>query len=207
MPLPEVTSVRKKIGAAPNRTFPDGTPFYTLPIISDASTSEIVGDSFDIALYLDKRYPSEPRLFRDGAIGLTASFNVKVDKIFTDGVLLFCHGLPFDPDLVDQVKAIFVERSKVKDWDELTVRGEERKAMLEKLKSDLLELSKIYRRRHDGPFLEGGEASYADLIVGAWLATLRIALPRLEWEDLSSWDEGLWGKLDQALQEKYAEIR
>ena len=201
--LPEIASVRKELGVAPNRTFKDGSPFYTLPIIKDPSTGEIVGDSFEIALYLDKTYTNAPSLFPPSTIGLQAAFNVQVDAIFNQFFVLFIHGIPFNPDTAEASKAAFVKRAGKEDWEGLTVRGKERAQTLETFKAALGELAKFYRHS-DGPFLEGNNASYADLIVGGWLAFLKVTLK--EWEDLQMWHDGLWKKLYLAL-EKYAESK
>lgn len=52
--LPDVTDVRKRLGATPNRTHRDGNAFYTLPVIHDLSTGDIVGGSLEVAQYIDK---------------------------------------------------------------------------------------------------------------------------------------------------------
>jgi glutathione S-transferase len=179
--LSEVTSTRKNLGANPVRFFGDGEPFYTLPVIKDISTNTIVGDSFDIAVYLDKTLPNGPLLFRH-SIGLYAAFNAHVDSIFPTAALLFSHGLPFNPQTAEQCKAEFCRRSG-KKWEELTVSGEERK--------------KVFFRFSDGPFIGGEQADYADIIVGAWLMFLSHTVT--EWEEIRTWHDGLWGRLHDAL--------
>lgn len=201
--LPEVTSLRKKLDVAPNRTLRDGTPFYTLPIIMDPAIGEFVGDSFEIALYLDKTHTDAPLLFPPTTVGLLAAFNVQVDAIFNPFVCLLVHGIPLNPDTAEVSRATFVERSGKADWESLTVRGEERAQTLEAFKAALGELAKIYRHS-DGPFLDGNNATYGDLIVGGWLAFVKATLE--EWEDVEMWHDGRWRKLHLAL-EKYAEVK
>lgn len=202
----DVTAVRKSLGAPPNRTHADGTPFYTLPIIKDPSTGEVVGDTFDIALYLDETYPSGPALFpRGSSRGLNAAFNAQVDAIFTQHVILCVHGIPFNPATIDAAKATFLGRAGLTDWEQLTVKGEARTKTLESLRSGLEVLVRAYKQT-DGPYLEGEAASYADIIVGGWLAFFKATVQADEWEQIRTWHDGLWGKLHQAL-EKYAEVR
>lgn len=205
--LPDVTSVRKSLGAAPNRTFADGSPFYTLPVIKDLSTGEIVGDSFDIACYLEKTYPDGPALFPPSCSsrGLNAAFNAQVDAIFTQHVMLCVHGMPFNPATAEISKATFLQRAGKTSWDEMAVRGEERTKILESFRSALDVLAKAYRHS-EGPFLEGSTASYADLIVGSWLAFFKASVDAKEWEEIQTWHDGLWGNLHQALG-KYAEVK
>lgn len=58
VPLPDISKVRSKLKVPPCRKFADGSDFYTLPIIEDPTTGSLVGDSFDIAVYLQKTYPN-----------------------------------------------------------------------------------------------------------------------------------------------------
>lgn len=203
--LPDVTDVRKRLGAPPNRTHRDGSAFYTLPVIHDLSTGDIVGDSLEIAQYLDKTYPDGPSLFPHGSTVShdAKGFNVLVDTLFTHHVVLFIHGMPLNPATAKASKATFCERAGVDDWEKLTVRGEERVKMLEDFKKALGELAELYRKNTEGPFLEGATLSYADLIVGAWLSFVKATSK--EWEDIQTWHDGIFGRLHQAL-EKYAEV-
>ncbi|ESK95638.1 glutathione s-transferase [Moniliophthora roreri MCA 2997] len=201
--LPEVENVRKKLGSEPVRTHWDGSSFYTLPVIKNTSTGQLIGDSFDIALYLDKTYPNGPSLFPPSTIGLQKAFNAHVDAIFTSHVILCVHGIPFNPETVEVSKATFLWRAGKERWEDLTVEGEERAKTLESLKTALGGLAKSYSHG-GGPFLEGENPSYADLIVGGWLAFFKITVK--EWEDIQTWHDGLWGKIHLAL-EKYAEVK
>ncbi|ODM23673.1 hypothetical protein SI65_01262 [Aspergillus cristatus] len=203
--LPDVTGVRKRLGAPPNRTHRDGSAFYTLPVIHDLSTGDIVGDSLEIAQYLDKTYPDGPSLFPHGSTVShdAKGLNILVDTLFTQHVVLFIHGMPLNPATAKASKATFCERAGVDDWEKLTVRGEERAKVLNSFKQALGNLADLYKKNTEGPFLEGATPSYADLIVGAWLSFAKATSK--EWEDIQTWHNGIFGKLHQAL-EKYAEI-
>lgn len=197
--------MRKRLGAAPNRTHADGSPFYTLPIIQDASTGEIVGDSFEIALYLDRTYAAGPRLIPAGSVGLHAAFNVQVDAVFTGSVILCVQGMPFNPETAAQSQATFLQRAGRTSWEEMGVTGPAREEVLKGFNAALEELAKAYRFS-GGPFLEGDVPSYADLIVGGWLQFYKTTLDSKEWADLQSWQGGLWGRVHRAL-EKYADVK
>ncbi|KAK7056458.1 hypothetical protein VNI00_003013 [Paramarasmius palmivorus] len=201
--LPEVESTRKKLGCDPVRFFPNGTPFYTLPVVKDTSTGELVGDTFDIAVYLDKAYPDGPRLFPPSTIGLHKAFNAQVDAIFSAHARLFSDGLPFNPDTAEQTRDHFVRRVGASCWDDLTYRGEARVKALEEFKAALGELAKFYIHK-DGPFLEGETPFYADFIVGGWLRMMKEVLK--ESEELFTWHDGIWKRIHLAL-EKYAEVK
>ena len=195
--------VRKSLGAPPNRKFSDGSDFYTLPVIKDQSNKdEVIGDSFEIALYLDKTYPDTPVLCPQSTIGLHRAFNLQVDTIFTDYVLLFAHGLPFNPATAEQTKQAFVRRAGVSCWEDLNWTGEERTQKLEAFQKALEGLAKVYNHT-TGPFLEGEHPIYADLIVGGWLQQYKAALK--EWDQMLTWHDGLWKRLHEALQ-VYAQV-
>ncbi|KAI1353990.1 hypothetical protein F5Y01DRAFT_34702 [Xylaria sp. FL0043] len=192
----EVTETRKRLGAEAVRFFGNGEPYYTLPVIKDTSTDTLVGDSFDIAVYLDKKYADSPALFRH-SIGLYAAFNAHIDSIFPTGGILFSEGFPFNPETEEKVKAEFCRRAGVKSWDELTVLGEERRKVLDKYRVSLGEVAK-YFRFSDGPFIGGAEPDYADIIIGGWLMMLSVGVG--EWEEIRTWHGGLFGKLHDALE-------
>ncbi|KAH6639984.1 hypothetical protein BKA67DRAFT_588197 [Truncatella angustata] len=194
--LADVTSTRKSLGAEPVRFFSDGEPFYTLPAIKDKSSDTVVGDSFDIAVYLDKKHPSGPLLFRH-SIGLYAAFNTHIDSIFPTAAPLCSQSMPFNPETAEQCKAEFCRRIGVKTWDELIVRGEDRRKILSAFQVALGDVAK-YFRFSDGPFIGGKEADYADIIIGGWLMFLSQTVP--EWEEIRTWHGGLWGKLHDGLE-------
>ena len=57
--LADVAAVRQGLGMAPSRYHASGEPFPTQPIVQDArAPATVAGDSFDIAVFLDARYPA-----------------------------------------------------------------------------------------------------------------------------------------------------
>ncbi|KAF8170580.1 hypothetical protein BJ912DRAFT_1047869, partial [Pholiota molesta] len=204
----DVVSVRTKLGLAPSSTFFDGSPFYTLPIIQDLATGAIIGDSFDNALYLDRTYPEAthtPSLFPPSTIALQRAWNAQIDAIFAPFAILCIHGIPLNPETAELTKASLVFRSQVGKWEDFQLSDDQRTQQLAGFKEKLAGLATFYRDV-ESPFLGGENPIYADLIVGAWLAFCRIAMPAKEWEEVQTWQDGMWGKLDRAL-EKYTEIK
>ncbi|OJD30937.1 glutathione s-transferase [Diplodia corticola] len=230
VPLPDVAKVRNSLKVPACRKFADGTDFLTLPIIEDPATESSVGDSFDIAVYLQKTYPDSgagdlfpPQTIDyvftpDAAILVPlsdcsesdfpeyAKFNANVDAAFSAHVPLSVQGFPFDPATAEASKAEFVRRAGVSSWDDFALAGEVRAKMMESFRNTLGGLGKLFERDAGGPFLLGAKACYADLIVGAWLRMMRATLPESEWEELRSWHGGLYGRLHDAL-EVYAEMK
>lgn len=201
--LTEVTNVRKSLGApACRKHYLDNTDFYTLPVVVDHTTDQVVGDSFEIALYLDEAYPSSPQLFPDSATASRRDFNARVDEVFTKYVVLGAHTIPFNPKTAAKTRAEFCRRAARKDWDEFAVRGPERAGMLKQFEGALGELAGSYAEQGSELLLwEGAEPRYADFIIGGWLWMIKETLP--EWDVVRSWQDGLWGRLDDALSQTY----
>lgn len=230
VPLPDVAKVRQSLKVPPCRKFGDGTDFFTLPIIEDPATGSLVGDSFDIAAYLQKTYPDSgagdlfpPQTLdfflpeettilvplsecRESDFPDYAKFNVNVDAAFTLHVQLTVQCFPFDPATAEVSKAEFVRRAGVTCWEDFALVGEQREKVKESFRNTLGGLAKLFLRDASGPFLLGTKASYADLIVGAWLRMMYATLPESEWEEIRSWHGGIFGQLHDAL-EVYAEVK
>lgn len=228
--LPDIAKVRKGLKVAPCRKFADGTDFFTLPIIEDPATSSLVGDSFDIAVYLQKTYPNAgagdlfpPQtldyVFKHGLASLVplsecsdsdypeyAKFNMNVDAAFTAHVQLSVQGFPFDPATAEISKAEFVRRAGATCWEDFALVGEQREKVKDSLRNTLGDLARLFLKNTSGPFLLGARASYADFIVGAWLRMMSVTLPGSEWKEVRSWHNGLFGQLYDALQ-VYLEVK
>ncbi|KAH9898515.1 hypothetical protein C8Q73DRAFT_404742 [Cubamyces lactineus] len=227
--LPDIPKVRGSLGVPACRKFADGTDFCTLPIIEDRTTGAVVGDSFDIAVYLQKTFPDSgagdlfpPQTldyefkggwilvplsdYRDKEYPEYAKFNAMVDAVFTTHVQLAAPHLPFDPETEEASRAIFIQRASVQRWEDLILVGEAREKMKESFREALGGLAKLFLRDTSGPFLLGTKASYADLIVGAWLRMMQVTLPKSEWEELRGWEGGIFGRLHDAL-DVFAEVK
>ncbi|KAM3423897.1 hypothetical protein BST61_g1292 [Cercospora zeina] len=226
--MPDIAAVREKLGVPANRTNADGSPYHTLPVIEDKSTGALIGDTFEIAQYLDSTYPSEEgkNLFRPETIGLVAAHNAHIDGIFTKYALL-CSKMPFDPSVAAKVGEMFAKRAAYIGKD-MSVSEEQRQAMFIAFEAALGELSKAYR--HEGgttdyfwlpkgtslaqkqrgrvakPFLDGQDPVYADLIIGAWLKMFEASMPEEDWAQVRTWHGGLWGRVVDELK-PWAEMR
>ncbi|KAM0268522.1 hypothetical protein ACHAQH_009974 [Verticillium albo-atrum] len=232
VPLPDIVNLRTTLKVAPTRKFADGTDFFTLPIIEDPSTGATIGDSLDIAVYLQQTYPSsgagdlfpEQKLdyefnpehgllvplsdVRESPYPAYAKFNVHIDGVFTAHTQLTTVGFPFDPANEEATKAIFVDRAKpyLSKWEDFALEGEARAKMMESFDKALGGLAEMFVRDSSGPFLLGTKASYADFIVGSWLRMFEVTLPQGEWEQVKGWHGGVFGRLHDAL-EVYAEVK
>lgn len=225
VPLGDISSVRGALNIPASRTFADGSPYQTLPVISDPATGRIVGDSFEIAVYLQEQYPSSGAgdLFpvqelgyefgqvldlhapiaeakvADGHIKAYVKFNTNVDAAFSAYAQLVLEGFPFDPATVEEDKARFSRRSGV-PWESLGISAAKRAELLKAFEETLGGLATFYTRDTSGPFLMGSKACYADCIVGGWLRMYQGMLPTEEWEAMKGWHNGVFGKLHEALE-------
>lgn len=227
--MPEIHNLREKLGVPANRTLPDGSAYHTLPVISDPSTGALIGDTFEIALYLDGQYSNGRPLIRPNTTGLTAAFNAQVDGIFTKYAGL-CQ-LVFDPAVKDECLGMFAKRFGVKSFDDIKLSDEQKQGLWTSFEHSLEELAKAYKhtggttdyyfrpqgsaeaQRQKGPeerkqavFLDGDEPAYSDFIVGAWLKMMETCLTSEEWQRIRSWQGGHWGRVVDALK-PWSEIR
>ncbi|KAL2126244.1 hypothetical protein VTI74DRAFT_1343 [Chaetomium olivicolor] len=230
--MPDISNVRRSLGLPPNRKFADGTDFYTLPILTDSNTGSAIGDSFDIAVYLQTTFPHAgagdlfPPQQLDYACSKTmpgfgvplserndkvhadyANFNSNVDMAFTMHCQLMGHGMRWDPAYADGIKAEFVRRAGVRSWDDLGAFGEARETLKASLRDTIRDLALMFQQDMSGPFLLGNQPSYADLIVGAWLRMMSKTLPESEWEEVQAWHEGVFGRLHAALQQRFGDVK
>jgi glutathione S-transferase len=229
--LPDIPNVRKELDCAATRKLDDGSDYYTLPMLRDAASGRVIGDSFDIANYLEDNFVgSGGSLFPEDSTGnglgyesphidkpihapittnqgakneAYAKFNLHVDATFSAYVILAAQNMPFKPETMEATKALFIDRMHLKSWDDLSVDGEAREQLKGALKEALKSLADLFMVHKEGPYLEGKRANYADLIVGGWLNYMLICLRAEERTELRTWHDGVFGRLHDALQEKY----
>jgi glutathione S-transferase len=229
----DIPNVRKGLNCPATRKLDDGSDFYTLPMVQDPRSGKVLGDTFDIANYLDDTFPdSGGRLFPPDSTrtGLDyesphkdtmfyaplttnagsknedyARFNVHVDATFSAHMILLASRLPFNPETSEACKALFVKRAHLKSWDDMSVEGEARKQIMAGFKEGLSSLAQLFTVHESGPYLEGDKANYADLIVGGWLNMVASLMPEEEWKEFRTWHGGVLARLHDALQEKYFE--
>jgi glutathione S-transferase len=227
----DINDVRKGLDCPATRKLDDGSDYYTLPMLQDPNSGKVIGDSFDIANYLEDTFPdANLSLFpaKSTRTGLDyespskdtmffapittnagsknedyAQFNLHVDATFSAYMILCAQYLPFNPKTADAAKALFVKRAHLKSWDDLSIQGDAREQLREAFKKDLTTLADPFMVHGSGPFLEGERANYADLIVGAWLNMLSLLMPEDEWKEFRTWHGGVFARLHDALQESY----
>ncbi|KAJ4132010.1 hypothetical protein NW765_013822 [Fusarium oxysporum] len=196
--LPDITKVRTGLNVPACRKFNDDLPKLWRRDLFPTQTLDFDFEHPYILVPLSE--------WRDKENPEYAKFNLNIDAAFTAHVQLGVQGMPFDPASEEESKAEFVRRAGVKQWDDFALVGEARDKMMESLREMLGNLSKLFTRDTSGPFLLGKKASYADMVVGAWLRMLHATLPEDEWAQIAGWHDGTFGQLHEAL-DAYAEVK
>ncbi|KIY95234.1 hypothetical protein MNEG_12729 [Monoraphidium neglectum] len=226
----DIPATRKALNCAAVRKLDDGSDYYTLPMLQDPASGAVVGDSFDIANYLEQQFPDSggclfpkgstrtgldyvtpfkdsvfyaPLSIRDGADNPEyAEFNVNVDTTFTVNMQLVGYFLPFNPETAEECRVLFAKRAHLPSWETLRVPPEDRPKLMAAFKDAIATLAACFKV-HDGPYLEGQQANYADLIVGGWLNCFFETMPAEEWAEFRTWHDGVFARLHDALQKDH----
>jgi glutathione S-transferase len=198
---PDIEPLSKSLGIKPTGKKPDGTPFYTLPAIHDPSTGTYLADSFSIAEYLEETYPI-PSIFPHGTKSLQHAFQSSFgDK--TGSMRSFI--LPyFTPKLGTQRSEEYYLRTKALSLGrplEIPV-GAERAEQWAKFRDVMSNIDECLAKTDTkGPFVMGDTVSWADFLISAFLVYLKCVWGEdsEEWKDITSWNEGRWKNLLQAI--------
>ncbi|KAI0754884.1 hypothetical protein C8Q80DRAFT_1247739 [Daedaleopsis nitida] len=208
---PDIEPLCKKLGLQPVEQWPDGSPIYTLPVISDPNTDTVLIDSAPIARYLDKTYPDGPRLIPADADALIAAFEDAFWGAFPRGSIaplvypaVYWHTLrekskPYFRRTRENIGVNLAERTpeeRVQHW-----------ALLQKGMHKVAEWLEA-----DGAkklLFMGDEVgiTYADIIIAGLFMWFKkpFGEESQEWKDMLSWDDGRWGRFMAAF-EKYEAV-
>ncbi len=143
--------------------------------------------------------------------------------MFTKYVMLSDH-MPFPPESLEKIMGMFARRAGLESLDDVAMSDETREATFVEFENALNWLAKAYKhvggttdhvwrstgtaeaqaqrpgRAKFGPYLDGGEPVYADIIVGAWLGNMAESMNPDDWKRVRPWHGGLWGQIHDALE-------
>ncbi|KAG8682626.1 hypothetical protein FRC09_016638 [Ceratobasidium sp. 395] len=187
---------------------PDRVPKYRLPVIADPSSDSngkptYVTESFNIAVYLDDKYPApkHPTVFPDGtrALQKVASEHITYEIGFALMPIVVPHIA--QPGFLDERGHEYFCRTREAwfgDLNELAKSGTEKWGEIVKKWDDIgakYDLNK--GSKEDGPFVMGGQVSFADFAVGGMILWLRRAeggdMPR--WKEIAQRQNGRWARV------------
>lgn len=182
----EIEPVAKKIGAAPTGRKPDGSPWFTVPIISDPSTGIVLSDGPAIAEYLDKTYPSRPPVYPKGTLGLQLAASQAIYDATLKALFPFCV-----PPILAVLSPASQEyyRAKIKDIPQ----GD---ADWKKVKEGFALIDGWYQKSV-GSYIMGNQPTFADFTLIGLLHTLNRTMGEesKEWKDIARWNGKRWGEL------------
>ncbi|KDN39822.1 hypothetical protein RSAG8_08614, partial [Rhizoctonia solani AG-8 WAC10335] len=190
--LPEIESKMKQLGAPPVR---DISPQYTLPVIADPTDDpdgrpHYIGDSFNIAVYLDEKYPAPqyPSIFRPGTRSIEHLFiHQYLPIIARTGSAVV---MPKVAHILDEGSIEYIKRTRGVSFDALP--AEEADERWKAFREKFFDIGKsLDYKDEDGPFMTGSKPSMADFAIGGWFHLLQQIDPT-ELEKILEWHDGRW---------------
>jgi len=197
---PDIEPTLKKLGVPPTGKWSDGKDQYTLPMLHDSSTGKYVGDSMDIAEYLDKTFPDKPLLFPFNSHAAIRVFDIHLSQTAIKTMMPI--GVPH---VGHKLNAASYEHFRVTreaflggKLEEISPPGPKRDAHMQIMKEGWSKIADLYASNGDGnlPFFFGDTFSYADCIVLGFMVWMRTVLGAdcTEWKQFMSWSGGRWAK-------------
>ncbi|KAJ3827161.1 hypothetical protein F5880DRAFT_1475014 [Lentinula raphanica] len=211
---PDIEALCIKIGAAPTSVEDKGTARYTLPVIYDPSTGQVISESFNIAVYLETTYPDTPRVFPSGTRALHSAFaHHAYSQLVNQPLGPFVRPLVFEKLPVGKSQEYYrrareaLYNVKVEDW---APRGEVRAKEWKKVEKCLVMFGKYLEATKDeagGGFICGAEPTFADFVIAGILQWCKegFGAESVDWKDIVTWQDGRWGSFMHSL-EKFSVV-
>jgi len=181
-------------------TRPDGSPYYTVPIIHDGSTGKYIVDSYSIATYLDDQYPNAPTLLPKGTHALQTAFTFAVGSA-TEALGSII--MPASYDILNEASQSYFYRTK--GIEGLKLPEEKMDEQWKKLEAEMGIIDGWLKRNVEGQkFVTGGSISYADIHLVARLLWIKKVFEGKKaqgskesdgWDIVKGWHGGRWAKL------------
>jgi len=208
---PDIKPHFKSIGMAPSEVFPDGEEYYSCPSIEVSKAGgkpDLITDSLKIAEYLEELYPDRP-LFPNGTKSLQLVFMDMVDKKIANPIFMPALWLSFKqltPESIDYWRR--TREARYGPLEKLSPQGPVRDEQLAKAKQSFNELAPYVSKKSGGAgiFLTGEEPVYADLYLAAVLKWMKVVGEKELWSHVKEWNDGIWAKISDAVDEKYSQV-
>ena len=204
--FPDIESVCKQIGAPPTSKKGDGSDHYTLPVIYDSATNRTISDSYNISEYLEETYPTTPRLFPVGATS-PRGLSVKASLLLFDYFFMQNVFMPVLPIAIAQCNKVLNPRSQDyfryhrEIWlgdrlEDLAPKGSKKRAERWKQVRAGLDNLAHFMDQAGGEYFLGNEFSRAEIILIAFLSSIKVHVPVTEWEkNIAKANGGRWDRL------------
>ncbi|KAF8509512.1 hypothetical protein BU17DRAFT_70399 [Hysterangium stoloniferum] len=199
---PEIAATMRKIGAAPTSTKPDGSPHYTVPVISDPDhpsedgSPTVISDSWKIVEYLEETYPSSGVVFPSGTKSLQFLFQQHLSKALIS-VIIPAYIFKMFQNIQDGSKEYFRQTRETffnKKLEELHPEGsEEWKEAWKSVEKGFADLALVLDKNgEDSHCVLEGTITYADFILASFLDIIATFTPEKWEEEIKLWDNGRW---------------
>jgi len=208
---PDIKPTFERLGIKHTTVRKDGSLYHSVPAITDPHPIDGTGpfhvaDSWDIALYLDKKYPVPP-LFPNDTKGLQKLFVDIADDLLCPFKLFEHFILPGTfAQLTEESKPYFRRtREKLfgKTLEELVLPpGEKRDQTLKETKEKFTKCAGYM----EGVMVMPPRYVYADLANAAVLMWIKVTSAEEVWPMIVQWDDGKWVKLLDDIEEKYGQV-
>ncbi|KAF8604658.1 hypothetical protein BDV93DRAFT_522358 [Ceratobasidium sp. AG-I] len=203
--IADIATKLKGLGVPPTPNFRTG---YSLPVIADPSSDPngkptYVAESFDIAAYLDDKYPAPhyPLVFPPGTRPLQKIASTLFAYEVSMSILPIVVPFIATPGFLDERGTEYFRRTR-EEWmgslSDLSKAAPEKWIEARKKWDDFgakLDLNK--RTDEEGPFVMGDQISFSDFAVGGAIVWLRRAEggEMARWKEMAEWQGGRWAKL------------
>ncbi|KAF7296822.1 Glutathione transferase fungal specific class A [Mycena indigotica] len=193
---PDIEGVVKALGGAPTGKKADGRPHYTLPMIRDLGTGQVVTDSLNIAIYLDKTYPDKP-LMPGGDWALIPAFESAIQPLLSNQLPF---GIPASQALLNPPSATYFRATREVMFaqtmeDMLPAPGSERETTQWAKVQAAWNTIDGWLTTAGTKYFGGAERNYADLYVAAYVFWIRTVFTEDKWRDFATWHGGRWALL------------
>ncbi|KAG8682625.1 hypothetical protein FRC09_016637 [Ceratobasidium sp. 395] len=201
---PDIEPRFKELGAPPTKPT---SPRYTLPMIADPSSDPngkptCISDSFEIAIYLDDKYPAPkyPAIFPPGTRALQ---KITSDFFISEvGYSLAPFALPpiAKPGFLDDRGCEYFARTReprLKKFEDPAESGSKKWGEIhDKWEAFGKQLDYNKGPSEDGPFVMGSQISFTDFAIGGFVHWLRRAEggDMSWWKNMAEWQGGRWGR-------------
>jgi glutathione S-transferase len=165
-----------------------------------------MSDSSDIVQYLDKQYPSSPRVITPGTLAFETAyyryFHTGVRTKWPKPIHLYLY------QTVSPKSAAFMKELREAAFgDTLENIAKNPQSHWDAYKDAFSAVALPIYEKAEGVFLKGNEPGWADFVTASALLSIKLiyGAESKEWKYIETWDSGRWTKLIKDL-EPYASI-
>ena len=165
-----------------------------------------MSESFDIAQYLDRQYPSSPHVISPGTLAFETAyyryFYTGVGSKWPKPIHLFMF------ETISPESAAFIKELREAAFGDTLVNiAKNPQSHWDAYKDAFSSVALPIYEKAEGVFLKGDEPGWADFVTASALLSIKLlyGADSKEWKYIEAWDNGRWVKLLKDL-ESYAHI-